>query len=65
VHAAPPVVLGCQVIGVGVDEQLFEHRVHGVPPQPGKGAGGPRSGRFQAMTVTVDSSGGGKIRAGT
>jgi len=41
VYAAPPVVLGRQVIGVGFDEQLFEHRVHDVPPQAGEGAGGP------------------------
>ena len=27
-HAAPPVLLGEQVIGVGLDEQLSEHRVH-------------------------------------
>ena len=34
VYAPPPVVLSGQVIGGGVDEQLFEHRVHDVPPQP-------------------------------
>jgi hypothetical protein len=32
-HAAPPVLLGHQVIGVGLEEQLYEHRVHDVPPQ--------------------------------
>jgi hypothetical protein len=31
--AALPVLLGQQVIGVGLDEQLFEHRVHDVPPR--------------------------------
>jgi hypothetical protein len=64
VPAAPPVALGGQVIGIGVDEQFFEHRVHDVPPQAGE-RGGPGGGRFQAMTVTVDSSGGRKIRTGT
>jgi hypothetical protein len=29
---APPVLLGRQVLGVGLDEQLFEHRVHDGPP---------------------------------
>ena len=33
VCAAPPVLLRHQVIGVGLDEQFFEHRVHGVPPR--------------------------------
>ena len=33
-RAAPPVLLGQQVIGVGLDEQLHEHRVHNVPPGP-------------------------------
>jgi hypothetical protein len=65
VHAPPPVVLGGQVIGVAVDKQLFERRVHDVPPQAGKGAGRPRGSRFQAMTATVDSGGGVKIRTGT
>src|SRR5262245_65258118 len=32
-HTAPPVLFGRQVLGVGVDEQLFEHRVHDVPPR--------------------------------
>jgi hypothetical protein len=31
---APPVLLGQQIIGVGFDEQLYEHRVHDVPPGP-------------------------------
>src|SRR6516165_8466226 len=30
-HTAPTVLLGRQVLGVGVDKQLFEHRVHDVP----------------------------------
>src|SRR6516225_7767251 len=38
-HAALPILLGRQVIGVGLDKQLFEHRVHAVPPQAGKGPG--------------------------
>ena len=37
VPAAPPIVPGGQVIGV--DEQLFEHRVHDVPPQAGERGG--------------------------
>jgi hypothetical protein len=28
---APPVLLGQQLIGVGFDEQRYEHRVHDVP----------------------------------
>ena len=44
-HAAPPILLGRQVIGVGLDKQLFEHRVHDVPPQAGNGPEpGPGSG---------------------
>ena len=35
-HAALPILPGRQVIGVGLDKQLFEHRVHDVPPQAGK-----------------------------
>jgi hypothetical protein len=31
---APPILREQQVIGVGLDEQLYEHRVHGVPPRP-------------------------------
>jgi hypothetical protein len=31
-RTASPVLLGEQVIGVGFDEQLYEHRVHDVPP---------------------------------
>jgi hypothetical protein len=38
----PPVLLSREVIGVGVDEQLFEHRVHDVPPQAGEKAGAGR-----------------------
>jgi hypothetical protein len=35
-HAAPPVLLGEQVIGVSLDEQLSEHRVHrGLLAVPG------------------------------
>jgi hypothetical protein len=35
-YAAPPVLLGEQVIGVGLDEQLSEHRVHrGLLAVPG------------------------------
>jgi len=33
-RATPPVLLGQQVIGVAVDEQLDKHRVHAVPPRP-------------------------------
>ena len=33
-RTAPPVLLGRRVIGVGLDEQLYEHRVHDVPPGP-------------------------------
>jgi len=32
--APPRVLLGQDVIGVGLDEQLYEHRVHDVPPGP-------------------------------
>src|SRR6516164_297451 len=40
-RAAPPVLLGRQIIGVALDEQLDKHRVHDVPPGPS--AASPRS----------------------
>src|SRR5262249_39478573 len=33
-RAAPPVLLGRQVISVGLDEPLDKHRGHDVPPRP-------------------------------
>jgi hypothetical protein len=42
----PPVLLSRQVIGVGVDEQLSEHRVHDVPPQAGAGRLNSGTGLF-------------------
>ena len=48
-HAAPPILPGRQVIGVGLHKQLFEHRVHDVPPQVGKPWAGPGSGTHGAV----------------
>ena len=45
-YAVPPVLLGQQVIGIGLDEQLFEHRVHDVPPRVGSCILGAGAGTF-------------------
>jgi hypothetical protein len=46
VYAVPPVFLGQQVIGVGLDKELFEHRVHDVPPRVGGCILGAGAGMF-------------------
>ena len=54
-RAAPPVLLGRQVFGIGLDKQLHKHRVHEVPPGSASLVPGPLSSesRHEARSLRL------------